>query len=83
MTGACNLPEGFEEGAAIEVSTDPKQLANALGVGLESGDLAEMGPKGRALVEARYTWESVAADLYAVYAWLVHGGPPPATVRFD
>ena len=42
MTGACNLPEGFEEGAAIEVSTDPNQLANALGVDLGSGNLAAM-----------------------------------------
>lgn len=83
MTAACNLPEGFAVGAAIEVSTDSKQLANALGVDLGSGDLAEMGSKGRALVKARYTWESVAADLNAVYAWLAHGGPPPTTVWFD
>ncbi len=83
MTQACNLPEGFAAGAAIKVSTDPKQLANSLGVTLGSGGLAEMGAKGMALVEARYTWEIVAADLYAVYAWLAHGDPPPETVKLD
>lgn len=83
MTRACNLPEGFEKGAAIEVSSDPKHLAETLGRHLASDDLATLGAKGRALVETRYTWEGVSADLRLVYLWLVHGGQPPVTVRFD
>ena len=83
MTRACNLAEGFENGAAIEVTTDPKSLANVLGDHLASENLSAMGVKGRALVKERYCWNNVAADLHAVYAWLVHGGSPPANVLFD
>jgi len=58
-------------------------LANVLGDHLASENLSAMGVTGRALVKERYCWNNVAADHHAVYAWLVHGGSPPANVLFD
>lgn len=59
MTRYCNLPEGFDSGAAAEIQTghDPAGLHAAL----SQVDLAEMGRKGRRLVEDRFSWDIVAA----------------------
>jgi glycosyltransferase involved in cell wall biosynthesis len=42
-----------------------------------------MGQRGRALVEARFSWTQVAADLHAAYRWLLGEGRLPACVRLD
>jgi poly(glycerol-phosphate) alpha-glucosyltransferase len=72
MTRACNLPEGFEVGAAHEIGDDPADLA----AGLARADLPEMGNRGRALVNARFAWDSIAARHIEVYAEMVQSNPP-------
>jgi glycosyltransferase involved in cell wall biosynthesis len=42
-----------------------------------------MGQRGRALVEARFSWNQVAADLHAAYRWLLGESRLPACVRLD
>lgn len=42
-----------------------------------------MGLRGRALVERRYAWARVAAEMKAVYLWLCKLGPRPACVQTD
>jgi poly(glycerol-phosphate) alpha-glucosyltransferase len=81
MTRACNLPEGFEDGAAVEIPTEPEGLARILAARLEEPSLPAMGEAGRSLVEARFTWDSVARDLLAVYRWVLGRGPKPACVE--
>jgi poly(glycerol-phosphate) alpha-glucosyltransferase len=83
MTRQCNLPEGFQAGAAFELPTDPAEMAEVLAAGLEDPALELAGEAGRNLVEERYTWPAVTAEMIAVYDWLVRGGSPPACVRFD
>jgi poly(glycerol-phosphate) alpha-glucosyltransferase len=81
MTAACNLPEGFAAGAAVEITTDPDDIAEVLAAHLGSPtDLAIVGSRGRELVETRFTWDRVADDLLAVYGWLVRGTNMPACV---
>ncbi|MGR3494743.1 glycosyltransferase [Citreimonas sp.] len=70
MTRACNLPEGFEAGAAIQIDTDPAEIAQALRSHLGEARLQQIGQSGRKLVEARFSWNSVGLRLDAVYAWL-------------
>lgn len=82
MTAACNLPEGFAAGAAIEISTDPAALAVQLAEALAAPDLDAIGARGRDMVRERFTWRSIAADHAAVYAWMRDGGPAPACVGF-
>ena len=82
MTAACNLPEGFEAGAASELSTEPEDMAEILRDDL-GADLARMGLAGRKLVEDRFAWPSIAAQHVAVYRWMLDGGTPPDVVRLD
>jgi glycosyltransferase involved in cell wall biosynthesis len=56
-------------GAGVVTASEPAALAAALNALL--GDAArreEMGRRGRALVEARFTWERVAAEMEEHYA---------------
>jgi glycosyltransferase involved in cell wall biosynthesis len=39
-----------------------------------------MGARGRALVEERFTWPKVAAQMKAVYEWVLGTGPRPDCV---
>jgi len=83
MTAACNLPEGFSAGSALEISTDHAMLAQSLAQFL-SRDPAEhvaMGQRGRALVKQQFGWARIAQEMLAVYRWMGGQGPCPACVR--
>lgn len=83
MTRACNLPGGFEAGAAVEIATDPSAMAAVLATRLADPDLPRLGAAGRALVAERFTWDRVGRDLVDVYAWLTGRGPRPDCVVLD
>jgi poly(glycerol-phosphate) alpha-glucosyltransferase len=83
MTRECNLPEGFDAGAAIEIRTDPAELAAVLARALPRPDLAEVGRRGRELVRSQFSWPAIVSELRTVYDWLARGGRPPACVRLD
>jgi glycosyltransferase involved in cell wall biosynthesis len=83
ITTACHFPElGRADGAIV---VEP----NLDGVTAGLRDLLERSPQerrqlasnGRALVEARYTWDRQAARLAEVYEWVAGGGTPPAAVE--
>lgn len=82
MTTACNIPQGFEVGAAKEIATSPGVLASTLGefLGYEVDELLRMGKRGRLLVEQDYSWPVVAERFLEVYRWTLHGGPPPSGI---
>jgi glycosyltransferase involved in cell wall biosynthesis len=53
----------------VVTSNEPAALAAALRALLaDPAKRAEMGRRGRALVEARFTWERVAAEMEEHYA---------------
>lgn len=81
MTPACNLPEGFAAGAAIEIQSLPQALDQL--AAMSAHDRALMGRRGRDLVESRFRWDQIAARMEAVYRWLLGGGSPPDDVHFD
>ena len=85
MTRACNLPEGFTAGAAIRIETDPEAMAKTLVAFMQTpaSERRAMGEAGRRLVEERFTWDRVAADMHEVYTWVLGGGPPPSCVLTD
>jgi len=83
MTAACNLPEGFAAGAALEVRLGPG-LAEGLGKFTAMGEeeRREMGRRGRKLVEERFTWEEVAGKFLEMYRWVLgHSTQKPGFVR--
>lgn len=65
------------------IEADPGALGNALGVAmaLPAFQLAEMGRRGRALVESRYAWARIGAEMKSVYLWLCRQGDQPACVQ--
>ena len=82
MTQECNLPEGFEAGAAIRIEADEESMARELTnfMLLEPGEREAMGTKGRELVREKYSWPVIAAEMGAVYRWVAGSGPKPPCV---
>ena len=80
MTGACNLPEGFASDAAIEITTEPEEIATQLADHLPDPALHERGHAGQKLVVEQFTWPRIAGMHDAVFRWLVRGSPKPTHV---
>jgi len=85
MTEACNLPAGFESGAAFKVRPTPSSIADGLRAfgQAPATERRTMGENGRRLVEARYTWPQIACSMRAVYRWVLGEGERPDCVRVD
>jgi len=83
MTPECNLPEGFAAGAALEIGTTPETIAAGLRQLMEMSESEReaMGSRGRALVEAKFSWPRIGEQMRAVYEWVLGGGKPPECVR--
>lgn len=81
MTRACNLPEGFAEDAACEISIQPDKLACQLIGGLSDPMISARGARGRSLVETHFTWDRIVCGHRELYSWLVNGGPAPKFVH--
>jgi len=84
-TAYCNLPEGAAAGAAIETGTSAPEIADGLRslFGMSDTERVEMGARGRVLVEQRFTWARVAADMAQVYDWLMGRASRPASVELE
>jgi len=82
MTPACNVPEGFAAGAALEIDTEPESIAEGVRalVEMSEAERRAMGARGHCLVEERFTWPGVAAAMAEVYRWVAGGGPRPDCV---
>jgi poly(glycerol-phosphate) alpha-glucosyltransferase len=84
ITAACNLPDGFEAGAALQIDTTSEGIAEGLAAlcAMSPADRSAMGCRGLALDRSRYTWPNAARRMRSVYEWVVHGGTPPEFVEF-
>jgi len=73
MTPECNLPEGFVSGAALEIRSGEGSFQCGLRALLEMSDAdrTAMGMRGRRLVEERFTWPKVAAQMRQLYEELL------------
>ncbi|MGK8205862.1 glycosyltransferase [Burkholderia cenocepacia] len=82
LTRECNLSIGFAEDAAFEIRNSVDGLREFLGElhDIDNTRLKAMGCNGRALVEAQFTWNAVAARMAEVYDWLMGLRKKPACV---
>jgi len=73
MTPECNLPEGFASGAALEIRSGEGSFQAGMRTLIEmtNHERAAMGMRGRRLVEERFTWPKVAAQMRALYEELL------------
>jgi len=85
MTPQCNLPEGFDAGAALRIEPEEESIAAGLATFMSMEDAARerIGAKGRALAEQRFSWPVIAAEMAAVYRWLAGRGPKPGQVAIQ
>ena len=85
MTRACNLPEGFTSGAAMEISTEPKALARQIldYMDIGSADRRAMAAAGRQLVATKFHAQAVARDLERLYRWAAGYDEMPQGLMFD
>jgi poly(glycerol-phosphate) alpha-glucosyltransferase len=84
-TPACNIPEGFEAGAALRTEPHADAIAESLSRlhQMSADDRQAMGRRGRDLVERRYSWQRIAQKMYDVYRWVLGDGPQPEFVWTD
>jgi len=82
-TSATPWSEIREYGCGWWVDVGVSPLVEALRAAVATGNngLREMGARGRKLVESRYAWQKIAAEMEKVYQWAVDGGRPPDSVR--
>ena len=70
MTDACHLPEGFAANAAIRIDPTPESIATALlqlMSGMSDAEREAMGARGRLLVEKRFSWNYIGAEMCKIY----------------
>jgi len=83
MTDECHLELGFASGAALRVEPTPGSLAAVLADlarNRGAAELTAMGLRGRKLVESRFAWPRIGAEMADVYDWIV-GGREPMSIR--
>ena len=77
MTPECNLPEGFASQAALEIRNgkmgDSKWSGLQQMLDMSDSDRIEMGRRGRRLVEEKFTWPKVAAQMKQLYEEILGG----------
>lgn len=72
LTPGCHFPEAAEAGAGVVVPRQVEPLREALIALLSDADRrAAMSQRARALVEARYTWPQIVAQMEAAYAAII------------
>jgi poly(glycerol-phosphate) alpha-glucosyltransferase len=75
MTGACNLPEGIDAGAALACGDDAGGIAAALEAALALDDAGwlRMAAAAHGLAAGRFAATTVAQQWAAVYAGAIAG----------
>jgi glycosyltransferase involved in cell wall biosynthesis len=73
------------EGCGWWIDHGPEPLAATLrlALGLPTDALRTLGHRGRNWMARDFSWDRVAGDMLAVYAWLTQSAERPATVRLD
>jgi poly(glycerol-phosphate) alpha-glucosyltransferase len=82
MTPQCNLPEGFQAGAALRIEPDQAGVEAGLRnlCAMPETELRRMGQRGRDLVAERFAWPHIAREMTQLYQWVLGRGAPPAGV---
>lgn len=82
MTRACNLPEGFINGAAAQIDTEPATMAEVLVRRLsDEGWRRATGVAGERLVRRAFGWDGIADTFVSLYEYALHGGVRPKVLH--
>ena len=85
MTSQCNLSEGFQVQAALQVEPESESIASGLCAlfAMSHSQLAQMGNRGLSLVSQKFNWPTIAEEMLMVYRWVLRQGPLPDCIRLD
>lgn len=85
MTKFCNIPEGFEKGAAIEIEPEKQSILEGITklFELTEEELLQTGINGYNLVKDKFTWEKVAASTLQMYKWVLGKTEKPGFIHFN
>jgi glycosyltransferase involved in cell wall biosynthesis len=73
----------FKCGWWTDIGTESIREALDEALALTQGELRDMGDRGRALVNSRYTWRSIAATYLMLYDWLLGKAETPDFVVIE
>jgi glycosyltransferase involved in cell wall biosynthesis len=84
VTRGCHF-DGIEaHNAGFITSTEPSEIAGAITRILEDNrSLVAMGENAQQFVFDEYAWSKIAAQMIAVYKWVLRRGPRPCSLRFN
>nr|WP_322626380.1 glycosyltransferase [uncultured Flavobacterium sp.] len=79
MTPQCNIPEGFDNDAAIAIQNNTESVKEGLlkFMSLTEEEALAMGQRGKELVKKEFTWQLSAEKMDKVYGWLAGKLPKP------
>lgn len=82
MTDFCNIPQGFDAEAALNINPSAESIYNGLSKlnELNTQQLSLMGKHGFKLVEHNYQWSTVAQMTKRLYEYVLYGGVKPEFV---
>ncbi len=83
ITHGCSFDDVTEVNAGLVVAPNADSLTEGLRSLLtrDEDELTEMGKRGRELIERRYSWNAIAAQMLSVYNWLLGLAPRPSCVQ--
>lgn len=85
MTRFCNIPEGFEKAAALEIEPEKQSIFEGM---IKLFELTEeqrfrTGLNGYNLVKEKFTWEKVALSTLQMYNWVLGKTEKPNFIHFN
>jgi glycosyltransferase involved in cell wall biosynthesis len=82
ITEPCNMPEVRNACAGWVIQPNQKELVGALRGMLDQSPMEnlQVGCRGAALIESRFTWPHVAKQMSDIYQW-IQGGSLPKTLE--
>lgn len=83
MTKQCNIPEGFEKNAAIEISPNSEDIKEKVILFFDSDPilLKAMIENGYEIIKSKFNWNSVGNKMMELYNWLQKGGVTPDIIN--
>lgn len=75
MTAACNLPIGFDEGAALEIGESCEEISKGLYVAdnWSEHDIEHMSIVSKKLIREKFSTDSVSSKVYDLYDFVIKG----------
>ncbi|WP_036822779.1 glycosyltransferase [Polaribacter sp. Hel1_85] len=86
MTKECNLDIGFNEKAAIEITSTKEGILKGLNTCiniLTDEELAVIGNNGYELVKKEFTWEEVSKKMIKMYEWVSNKTEKPNFIHLN